>query len=602
MGRTIRLVAALAILLALFFGLPRLIEARIASALRDAAVRAGVALRVQRISFSWLGHVDLVGFSVEAPERLGADAFSIRVGWRPSLGGLRHWPRSIAPHGLRLRVLPVGFEARVADAEWGLDVLSRDTVTLSRPDVDIALERGGRIAVAMSSFPLGRMVEVRKNGARVLDVGKAEGHILVQPYGHERRVSLQLLLSGLRVASVPDEEEGPGELGGATDVEVSASAMFDAHRHRAELWCGSVRASGVEASAAGAFETAPGDRWSNVLVEVPRFELAKVLAVSGLELPIGTGKVGATPDDLGTLELWARVSGHLKEPDSIAVDHRMDFRPARSIPALNYLRGPFTHTVTLPDGRSRKVEVRPESPDYVPLGEVPSLFLRALTIAEDAAFWGHPGVDLQEIPVAFATNWLRGQRARGASTITQQLVKNLFLSRDKRYGRKLQEIALALLVEGVLSKERILEIYLNVIEWGPELYGLRPAARHYFHKEPRELTPKEIVFLVSLIPGPIKYQRSIAGGSISPGFRRLMAGLLAKLRSVDTITEEEYQAAREELATYGGAPSPPSVPPAAAEPDTLPMPGDSPAVDQPAPAAAPGATPVATVPAPVIPS
>jgi membrane peptidoglycan carboxypeptidase len=166
-----------------------------------------------------------------------------------------------------------------------------------------------------------------------------------------------------------------------------------------------------------------------------------------------------------------------------------------------------------------------------------------LLLGEDAGFWGHRGIDLGEIPAAIFTNWERGGVARGASTITQQLAKNLFLSPERRLGRKLQEVALAMLLEATLTKQRILEIYLNVIEWGPGLYGLRPAARHYFGKDAAELTPKQMAFLVAIIPGPIKYQRSFASGTLSPGFRPLVDALLAKLRSVDAIGEEEYQAA-----------------------------------------------------------
>ena len=146
-------------------------------------------------------------------------------------------------------------------------------------------------------------------------------------------------------------------------------------------------------------------------------------------------------------------------------------------------------------------------------------------------------------PVAFATNLARGTSARGASTIPQQLAKNLFLSRRKTLSRKLEEASLALLLDASLGKSRELEIYLNVIEWGPGVYGLRPAARHYFAREPMQLTPKQMAFLVSLVPGPIKYQRSFEGGVMTPFFEGLVATLLAKLRSVEALTEEEYDAA-----------------------------------------------------------
>ena len=185
----------------------------------------------------------------------------------------------------------------------------------------------------------------------------------------------------------------------------------------------------------------------------------------------------------------------------------------------------------------------PESPDFVALAEVPPLFLRTLLIAEDANFYGHPGVDLAELPVAMATNFVRGGFARGGSTISQQLAKNLFLSRRKTISRKLEEASLALLLDSQLGKSRVLEIYLNVIEWGPGLYGLRPAARHYFGVEPAALTPKQMVFLVSLIPGPVKYQRSFADGVPTPFFDGLMTTLLTKLASVGALSDAECAAA-----------------------------------------------------------
>ena len=114
----------------------------------------------------------------------------------------------------------------------------------------------------------------------------------------------------------------------------------------------------------------------------------------------------------------------------------------------------------------------------------------------------------------------------------------------------------------------MLEIYLNVIEWGPGLYGLRPAARHYFGKEPQELTPKQMAFLVSLIPGPLKYQRSFAGGIPTPFFDGLMTTLLAKLTSVGRpqrggVRGRARRAARARLI---GASCPNAAPPAPAAP------------------------------------
>jgi hypothetical protein len=348
---------------------------------------------------------------------------------------------------------------------------------------------------------------------------------------------------GARVAALadPGEEETAPQFGAPVDVELAASGTLSKERGRAELDCWRVASSGVEASGSGVIAAAEDDLSADLELRVPRFELAPVVAASGMSLEVSGEPL---PADLGSVALTAEVSGHLRDPDSIEVSQKLTFRPPPGgVRALAYLNGPFTHVVEREDGDDVTIEVRPGAADYVSLEDVPPLFVRALTLSEDSAFWGHPGIDLDEVPIALATNWNRGEKARGGSTITQQLVKNLFLSKRKSYGRKLQEAALALLVESAVPKRRILEIYLNVIEWGPGIYGLRPAARHYFGKEPRDLTPKESAFLVAIIPGPTKYQRSFASGTPTPRFASLVTNVLAKLRSVDALTDEEYEAA-----------------------------------------------------------
>jgi membrane peptidoglycan carboxypeptidase len=268
---------------------------------------------------------------------------------------------------------------------------------------------------------------------------------------------------------------------------------------------------------------------------VERLDFARLLAAAGVEVPAG---------DLGSALLALRVRGPLADPAALAVEQRLDFRPpARPLPAVERLKGPFVHQATSFDGRTVSIAVSPDSPDFVALDDVPPLFVQALLLGEDAGFWGHRGVDLGELPAAVATNLARGTFARGASTITQQLAKNLFLSREKRIGRKLAEASLALLLDEALGKRRVLEIYLNLIEWGPGVYGLRPAARHYFGREPASLTPKQAAFLVSMVPGPLKYQRSIQGGMPTPFFEGLMASLLAKLYANGALDDLAYAAA-----------------------------------------------------------
>jgi monofunctional biosynthetic peptidoglycan transglycosylase len=127
---------------------------------------------------------------------------------------------------------------------------------------------------------------------------------------------------------------------------------------------------------------------------------------------------------------------------------------------------------------------------------------RAVIATEDSAYWQHDGVDYDQLRDAVETDWEHGEFARGASTITQQLAKNLYLTPDKNPLRKLKELLITRRLEVELSKQRILEIYLNVIEWGDGIWGAEAAARHYFHKPAADLTPSEAALLAGAIANP----------------------------------------------------------------------------------------------------
>jgi membrane peptidoglycan carboxypeptidase len=122
-------------------------------------------------------------------------------------------------------------------------------------------------------------------------------------------------------------------------------------------------------------------------------------------------------------------------------------------------------------------------------------------------------------------------------------VKNLFLSRAKTISRKLQEMFITWRIEKLLTKTRIMELYLNIIELGPGIYGIKHAARHYFDKHPAELTLLECVFIASLIPSPNRYYKQFARGEVTPAWRRYLRTLIGIMRQRDKITQEEYFAA-----------------------------------------------------------
>lgn len=142
---------------------------------------------------------------------------------------------------------------------------------------------------------------------------------------------------------------------------------------------------------------------------------------------------------------------------------------------------------------------------WVDNDKIASHLKNAVVSREDDLFFEHDGLDWKSIQRAVKYNIRKKRFARGASTITQQLARNLYLSPFKTISRKMHELALALIMEKILSKERILELYLNVVEWGPGIFGAEAAARYYFKSSAARLGPDESAFLASILPKPKRY-------------------------------------------------------------------------------------------------
>jgi monofunctional biosynthetic peptidoglycan transglycosylase len=140
---------------------------------------------------------------------------------------------------------------------------------------------------------------------------------------------------------------------------------------------------------------------------------------------------------------------------------------------------------------------------FVPIGQISPALQHAVVAAEDARFFQHHGFDWKQVQTAAQDDLEHGKR-RGASTITQQLVKNLFLTTGGSFVRKGIEFTIVPIAEFVLSKKRILELYLNVIEWGPGIYGAEASAQHYYHVPARRITRDQAVDLASILPAPLR--------------------------------------------------------------------------------------------------
>lgn len=157
--------------------------------------------------------------------------------------------------------------------------------------------------------------------------------------------------------------------------------------------------------------------------------------------------------------------------------------------------------------RLRRAGERPATNlHWVPIKDISPYLVRAVLIAEDDRFFSHRGVDWPAFKAAMRYNWERGKMARGASTISQQVARNLFLSPSRSVGRKIREILIARHLERNLEKERILEIYLNIAEWGEGIFGAEAASHEYFGKPASQLTMDEAVELAAALPSP--YERN----------------------------------------------------------------------------------------------
>jgi monofunctional glycosyltransferase len=177
-----------------------------------------------------------------------------------------------------------------------------------------------------------------------------------------------------------------------------------------------------------------------------------------------------------------------------------------TLPDVRTLRTTNPHTTAFMALREREAHQRGEAvrrdQRWMPYARLSSNLKRAVLVAEDSAFWKHEGIDYEQLRESMEVNWERGEFVRGASTITQQLAKNLYLSPDKNPLRKVRELFITRRLEAELSKQRILELYLNVIEWGDGIWGAEAAARRYFRKSSSDLTAPESALLAAAIANP----------------------------------------------------------------------------------------------------
>ena len=186
---------------------------------------------------------------------------------------------------------------------------------------------------------------------------------------------------------------------------------------------------------------------------------------------------------------------------------------------------------------------------WISLSQVPDLMQKTIIVSEDAAFWSHEGIDWYEIRESLKKNIREGGFLRGGSTITQQVARNLYLTPEKNVGRKIKEWVITRELEKSLKKSEILELYLNIAEWGYNIFGINAAAQYYFQKSPQDLRLDEMIRLAAVLPNPLgmrpnQVKRSVLWRS------KVILERLKKFEFIDAVQYEETLAELDRL--YSG--------------------------------------------------
>lgn len=295
--------------------------------------------------------------------------------------------------------------------------------------------------------------------------------------------------------------------------------------------------------------------------------------------------LGAAPEGLlglgegiklsGTFSLDLSVNADTEILSDMAVAFHLDNkchvdRVPGPLAAEQFTR-PFTRTVPGSEDLPMLVESGPGSASWTPYDEISHYLETALLVTEDGRFFLHHGFDPRAIESSIRDNVVQGRFVRGASTLSMQLAKNLYLSREKVLSRKLKEALLTMVLEQAFDKRKLLELYMNVVELGPGVYGVKQAAHYYFNTTPDRLTTAQCFFLASILPSP-KKQHFESDGRISSSRRAYLERLMRIAHDRERLTSTELTRALAEELVLGR----PETSPEGADPTSALVPGEPP--------------------------
>ena len=342
---------------------------------------------------------------------------------------------------------------------------------------------------------------------------------------------------------------------GPIEALLEGRAGWDLEENLFQIDSGRVRLNGGDVELAGRLRPSfdrylldldlrlPDSPCTRVLAAIPDALLGRFAAFDWTGSLSGSGTIHVDAADLDATAF------------DVDLDNRCQFVAIPPEAALERFRAPFEHAAPAGDGGSVTILTGPGTPDWTPIEEVSPFLVHAVLAHEDAGFFDHDGFAEYAIEEALEKNLERRRFAFGASTISMQLAKNLFLTRDKTLARKIREVLLTWWLEERMTKAEILELYVNVIEYGPNVYGIRPAAGRYFASPPSALTLAQSVYLAVSLPSPAdQHDANFARGALAESTRREMDFLVRHMERKGRVSRAASEVALAEIESFGFEP------------------------------------------------
>lgn len=389
---------------------------------------------------------------------------------------------------------------------------------------------GGPLALSLLGFGEGQLFLHNTSAATLRGRGQL---VLGEPLRVDLSVDVQHLgVSHPRLANAPIDDVSFG-----LDLRGSASDRGELVVEAAKLRLGELVVQASGALARGEAEA----RIGRAAIEIAhvRCEGLHQAVPAALAPKLAGFRFG------GDFAFSANLEFDTRKLDDLVLDVRqMGICRALATPewaARRHFEGEFTHTVYDPEGKPREETTGPGTGKYTPIERISPYMQVAVLTSEDGGFYHHHGWSKNAIRRALIANLKAGRFRQGASTISMQLSKNLFLSRDKTLARKLEELVLTDYLEQTFQKSEMMELYLNVIEFGPNVYGITDAARYYYGREPEELQLAECMFLASLLPSPVKRSRQREKRELVGASRAGVDFLIRAAEKTGKITRSEME-------------------------------------------------------------